>query len=364
MPNLLLLLFTMTAATDVQHSAVEDFRVELVATGLQHPWDMVFLDPRQALVSDRRAGMIYRLTLDSGTVTPLSGVPQNVHVEDAGMQGLALHPQFARNGWVYMAYSAGEPERSTTAVDRARLTGDGFVDVERIFTADAWSEDRFHYGARILFHDGHLFLTIGDRHHEARAQDLRNHTGTILRLNDDGSVPDDNPFVGQDRARPEIWSYGHRNPQGMAVDSVSGTLWINEHGPRGGDELNRVQPGANYGWPVVSWGFEYDGGPIGKGIVAQEGTVQPVWVWSPSIAPSGLLVYTGDRFPDWNGSLFTGSMARLHLNRLVLADGQVVLEERLLPVTAGRVRFVVQGPDGLIYFGNDNGEIRRLVPAS
>jgi len=232
------------------------------------------------------------LDLKSNTVTPLEGGPEaligtdtGIHDaarpatltgEDAGFHDITLHPDYSKNGWIYLSYSAGPRERSTTVVDRYHLRENKFVDRERILTADAYSEDRFHYGGRLAFIGEYLFVTVGDRHHQDRAQELTNHAGKILRLRDDGSVPPDNPFVGKQDAKPEIWTYGHRNPQGLVVHSDTGELWSNEHGPLGGDELNIIHRGATYGWPVISYGWQYSGGPIGKGILTQEGMEQPL----------------------------------------------------------------------------------------
>jgi glucose/arabinose dehydrogenase len=353
------------------------FRTEVVAIGLKQPSAMIFLPDGRALVVERQKG-VDLLDVKSGAVTPLEGGPAaligndtGVHDanrpaaltgEDAGYHDIALHPDYAKNGWIYLSYSDGARERSTTVVDRYHLRENKLVDRQRIFTADAYSEDRFHYGGRMAFLGGYLFLTVGDRHHQDRAQELSNHAGKILRLSEDGTVPPDNPFVGTKDARPEIWSYGHRNPQGLVVHPETGELWENEHGPLGGDELNIIRRGANYGWPVISYGWQYSGGPIGKGITAQEGMEQPVWVWTPAIAPSGMIVYTGTKFPQWRGSFFIGAMAGHHLNRLVVQDGRVVVEERLMNRQAGRVRLVAQSPDGFIYVGNDDGQLWRLRP--
>ncbi|HVH70422.1 MAG TPA: PQQ-dependent sugar dehydrogenase, partial [Candidatus Dormibacteraeota bacterium] len=209
---------------------------------------------------------------------------------------------------------------------------------------------------------GYLFLTVGDRHHQDRAQQLNNDAGKILRLHDDGSIPPDNPFVNTKDARPEIWSYGHRNPQGLTVHPETNELWEDEHGPLGGDEFNIIHRGANYGWPVISYGWQYSGGPIGMGITTQKGMEQPLWVWTPGIAPSGLMIYTGTRFAAWRGSIFIGAMAGHHLCRLVVKDGNVVAEERLMNGKAGRVRLVEQTNDGFIYIGNDDGQLLRLQP--
>lgn len=347
----------------VHESAAGRFVLEPVVAGLQVTSCMTFLPDGRALVCDRGTGTLHLLDVETGRLTAVQGLPPMLVLEEAGLHYVVLHPDHAKNGWIYLSYTEGEPNYSTTVVDRARLDGNRLVDRTRILTADAYTEDRFHYGGRMAFHDGHLFVTIGDRHHQDRAQDLDNHVGKILRIAEDGSIPADNPFAAEHAKHAANWTLGNRNPQGLAVEPATGTLWSHEHGPRGGDEINVVRRGANYGWPVTSWGFEYDGGPIGKGIVAQEGMEQPVWVWSPSIAPSDMMFYSGRLFPAWKGSLFAGAMGRTHLNRLVIRDGRVVLEERLLFAVAGRIRMVEEGPDGSIYIGSDGSGISRLVPA-
>jgi aldose sugar dehydrogenase len=372
------LLTRSASAQQVFESQRVRFQTEVVATGLKQPSAMVFLPDGRALLVERQKG-VDLLDVKSGTVTPLEGGPEalignetGVHDanrpatltgEDAGYHDIALHPDYAKNGWIYLSYSEGPRERSTTVVDRYHLRENKLVDRQRIFTADAYSEDRFHYGGRMAFLGGYLFLTVGERHHQDRAQELSNHAGKILRLREDGTVPPDNPFIGTKDARAEIWSYGHRNPQGLVVHPETGELWENEHGPLGGDELNIIRRGANYGWPAISYGWQYSGGPIGKGITAQEGMEQPLWVWTPAIAPSGMIVYMGTKFPQWRGSLFIGAMAGHHLNRLGVQDGRVVVEERLMNRQAGRVRLVAQSPDGFIYIGNDDGQLWRLRSA-
>jgi glucose/arabinose dehydrogenase len=228
-------------------------------------------------------------------------------------------------------------------------------------------EDAYHYAARMQFLDGHLYFALGDRQHPPRAQDNSNHAGTVVRLRDDGGVPEDNPFVGVEEEgkpepRPEIWSYGHRDPMGLYVHPETGKLWLHEHGPRGGDEVQVVKRGANYGWPVTSYGFQYDGGPVGMGIPWREGMEIPAWVYVPSIAPSDLVIYDGQAFPAWRGSLLLGAMAGLHLNRLVLRDGEVVAEERLAQRLLGRIRSIAVDDEGLIYLGSDSGQVWRLSP--
>jgi len=354
------------------------FQVDVLANGLQQPSAMVFLPDGRALLVERRSAKIDLVDVKSGSLTAVDGGfealvgaaigvrdttrPPALAGEDAGLHDIVLHPNYASNGWIYISYSFGEPERSTTVIDRFRLQRNKVVDRQRIFTADAYSEDRFHYGGRMVFIGEYLFVTVGDRHHQNRAQELGTDAGKILRLRDDGQIPPDNPFYGRPDAKPEIWSFGHRNPQGLVVHPNTGELWEHEHGPLGGDELNLIKRGANYGWPVISWGWEYSGGPIGMGITAKEGMEQPVWVWTPAIAPSGMFVYTGDKFPEWRGSFFIGSMSGHHLERLVMEDGRVVLQERLLLNKFGRIRLVAQGPDGLIYIANDDGKLLRLSP--
>lgn len=339
------------------------FRVEPVAKGLAQPSAIVFLPDGRALVAERAAGRVVILDTKTGNLTPVAGLPPVLYGDgDAGVHDVALHPDYPATEWVYVSYSEGSKDRNTTVVDRAKLRGAAFVERQRLFTADAYAEDLLHFGGRLAFLDGFLFVTIGDRHHQDRAQERDTHAGAIVRLHDDGRVPADNPFDGANNVKREIWSYGHRNPQGLAVNPQTHELWEHEHGPRAGDEMNRIQKGANYGWPKISYGFEYDGGPIGQGIVELAGMEQPVWVWSMGIAPSGLLFYTGDAFPKWRGNVFVGGMSRRLLDRLVFHDGRVVLEERLLSRQVGRIRAVAQGPGGIIYLGSDDGTILRLSP--
>lgn len=340
------------------------YSVDTLAAGIQQPTAMVFLSSDRAVVASRASGQLFSVDLRSGDLALVDGVPENLHAQDAGLHGLALHPEFGTTGQLFLSLSSGTHERSTLTVVRARLAANGLTEIMPIIEADAFSEDLYHYGGALAIRDSFLFITVGDRHHRDRAQDLQNHAGTILRLHLDGRVPEDNPFVGDAERCPEIWSYGHRNPQELLVHPSTGELWAHEHGPRAGDELNRIRADANYGWPVISYGWEYDGGPIGRGIVREEGMEQPAWVWTPAIAPSAMFFYTGSRFPQWEGSLFVGAMAGRHVNRLVIRDGRVVLEERLLLGAVGRVRLVAQGPDGLIYLGTDDGLLLRITPVS
>ncbi|NCF62203.1 MAG: PQQ-dependent sugar dehydrogenase [Gammaproteobacteria bacterium] len=340
---------------------------ERVLDGLSQPVAIEFLPDGTALVLQRDRGLVTLADFNTGEKKDVSGLPKMVVFSDAGVHDVELHPDFKRNGWIYITYSEGEEVHSTVVLDRFRLEGSKAVDVQRIFTADAYSEGPYHFAARIQFVEGYLFVAIGDRQHPPMAQANSNHAGTVVRLNDDGSVPADNPFVGEEnegreKPRPEIWSYGHRDPQGLYLQPDNGELWLHEHGPRGGDEVNKVIKGANYGWPTVSFGLEYDGGPIGMGIPWQEGTEIPAWVYVPSIAPSDLVIYQGKAFPAWQGSFLIGAMAGLHLNRLVFREGEVVAEERLAQRLLGRIRSIAVDEAGLVYLGSDNGEIWRLSP--
>ncbi|HKG93603.1 MAG TPA: PQQ-dependent sugar dehydrogenase [Gemmatimonadaceae bacterium] len=339
------------------------FRVEVVATGVAVPWGIAFLPDGRALVTDRPTGRLSLLDLATGALTTVEGVPPVYREHDGGMLDVALHPDFRRNGWVYLSYSVESDSGSATAVDRARIRDARLVDRERLFTArPAIPNNGDHFGGRLVLDRGYLYISVGDRDTRELAQQLSNHYGKVVRLHDDGRVPRDNPFVGRPGALPEIWSYGHRNPQGLARHPETGELWEHEHGPRGGDEVNVVRPGRNYGWPAITYGQEYRGGPVGEGITAKDGMEQPLHYYVPSIAPSGMDFYTGRALPRWRGSLFIGGMAIRHLNRLVVERGAVVREERLLADKGWRIRSVREGPDGFLYIGIDGGAILRLRP--
>jgi glucose/arabinose dehydrogenase len=285
---------------------------------------------------------------------------------------IVLHPDFESNRLIYLSIAKPNAggSQSTTAIVRARYEGDRLEDPEEIFVAEAWSTTTGHYGARLVFDsDGYLWATVGDRMAPPGlagamshpAQNPANHQGTVIRLHDDGSVPADNPFVGRSDALPEIWSYGHRNLQGLAIHPETGEVWETEHGPQGGDELNRIQPGRNYGWPVIGYGVNYGGAVIHEG-THREGMEQPVNYWVPSIATSGLMIYSGDRFPEWKGSFFAGGLAGSYIERLTIDGDQVLSKERIVD-GLGRIRDIKQGPDGLIYIAVDDrgGGLTSLV---
>lgn len=351
-----------------------DYRVTTYVDGLVQPWSMTWLPNRDMLVTERPGRL--RVIRDGELVPePVSGVPEVYYQGQGGLFDVVLHPQFESNGLVYLTFAKPTPGNSATAVVRGRYNNGQLRDVEEIFVAQA--SGRSHYGGRLVFDDdGYMFLTAGDRQAPPRgdlanhaAQDLSNHQGVVLRLHDDGSIPDDNPFVGQNGAMPEIWSYGHRNPQGLAIHPVTGDLWENEHGPQGGDELNRVEPARNYGWPVIGYGVNYGGARIHSS-TTQAGMAQPTHYWVPSIATSGLMIYSGDPFPGWQGNIFVGGMAGEQLAKLSVSDdGRTVVEENTLVANMGRIRDVRQGPDGLIYLAIDDRQggsetpILRLEPA-
>jgi glucose/arabinose dehydrogenase len=339
-------------------------RVIDVARGLQHPWGLAFLPDGRMLVTER-PGRLRAVTRGGQVSEPLAGVPEVVARGQGGLLDVALSPSFAQDRLVYLSYSEPGEGGAGTAVARGRLGERGLEDTQVIWRQQPKVSGPNHWGSRLVFRpDGTLFVTLGDRFaYRDRAQDLAVTIGKIVRINADGSVPRDNPFVGRDGARPEIWSYGHRNIQSAALDAT-GQLWTVEHGARGGDELNNPQPGRNYGWPVITYGVDYSGARIGVG-PSRPGMEQPIYYWDPVIAPSGALFYTGDAFPDWRGDLFVGSLVPGCLVRLRIDNHRVVREERYLADLGARIRDVRQGPDGLIYLLTDSsrGRILRLEPA-
>jgi len=360
----------VTAAGQDQHvfpSLDGPIVADRLVTGLSQPSAIEFLPDGKALVMQRYVGLLSLVDFTTRSVSKVEGLPNTLVSESGGAHDIELHPDFATNGWVYISYSEGKQGQSSTVVDRIRLDGARVVAQQRVFAADAYFEPAYEYLARMAFVDGYLFLSLADSR-VSMAQDNSNHAGTIVRLHDDGRVPTDNPFAGviaeegKTPPKPEIWSYGHRNPQGLYRHPETGELWACEHGPRGGDELNRVKKGANYGWPIVSFGLQYGGGAIGAGIPMQEGMENPVWVYVPSIAPGDLLIYRGEAFPHWQGNFLIGALAGMHLNRLVMRDGEVVAEERLAHGVLGRIRALALDSAGLVYLGNDYGEIWRLRP--
>jgi glucose/arabinose dehydrogenase len=340
--------------------------VTVVAKDLNGAWAFEFLPDQRVLVTERQGNL--RIVGQDGKVSaPLKGLPKVYFEGQGGLLDVAIDPQFASNRTIYWTYAEPRTGGNGTALAKGVLSADdsSVEKVQVIFRQMPTFDSKLHFGSRIVFTpDGKLFLALGERsmpESRVQSQDLNSHFGKVVRLNLDGSVPEDNPFVGRNDAKPEIWSYGHRNIQAATLDA-QGKLWTIEHGPRGGDELNQPQPGLNYGWPVISYGIEYSGPKIGDGITAKEGMEQPVYYWDPVIAPSGMIAYNGSVFPEWQGNIFVGGMASTKLVRLQLQDGKVVGEEWLLQDRGRRIRDVKQGPDGAIYVVTEaaDGELLKL----
>ena len=343
------------------------YRVEVVATGVRVPFGMAFLPDSRALVTDR-PGTLWLLDNRTGAMTRVAGVPAVSDSVDGGLLDIEVHPDYARTGWLYFSYSEKTDTGKATVVERARLRDARLVDRQRLFTAYPAVAGDYHFGSRLALKDGYLFITLGERELSALAQELWTDLGKIVRLYDDGRIPNDNPFVGRAGARPEIWSYGHRNPHGLAFHPLTGELWESEHGPLGGDEINVIKRGLNYGWPTVTFGREYDGGPVGDGLTQASGMEPPVFHYATSAALSGIAFYTGSAFPQWRSNLFVGAMTPRFLARLVVANGRVEREEKLLLEKKWRVRVVQTGPDGFLYLGvqrasdGTGGVIARIRP--
>jgi aldose sugar dehydrogenase len=361
----------VSAQGEVFQSQDHPFQVTTVVEGLANPWGMAFLPDGGILVTERPGRL--RLVRD-GVLRPepIAGVPEVRAQGQGGLLDVALHPEFASNRLVYLSYSKPGPQGATTAVARGRLEGDRLENVQDVFVAQAWGTGGQHFGSRLVFdRGGLLFVTIGDRGDSPnrgerhRSQDPGDHAGTTIRLHDDGRVPADNPFVGRDGALPEIYSYGHRNAQGMTLHPQTGDVWQNEHGPRGGDEVHLIRPGRNYGWPLITHGINYDGSPI-TGRTEAPGLEQPLLHWTPSIAPSGMTFYTGDAFPRWRGSAFVGALAGQHLRRVTFDGTRPTAQESLLEGLGHRIRDVRTGPDGFLYLLVDaaSAPMLRIEPAA
>jgi len=357
------------AAQDAKNvqSQKHAFRLVTLARGLEHPWSIAWLPDGRMLVTEREG----RLRIVSRDFKidprPIEGVPRVVARSQGGLFDVVLHPKYAENGWIYLAYNGAGKGGHGTELLRARLKDHQLVDSEVLFRLEPKSSTHQHFGGRIAFdRQGFLYLGLGDRREQDRAQRLDDHAGSMIRLHDDGRVPADNPFVKRNGARPEIFAFGIRNIQGAALHPQTGELWAHEHGPQGGDEINVMRPGRNYGWPVITYGVNYGVGTrIGEG-THKAGMEQPLYHWTPSIAPSGMAFYQGDRFANWRGNLFVGALAGQMLVRLELSGEKVIAEERLLKNAIGRIRDVRVGPDGLIYLLSDesNGVLARLEPQS
>ncbi|MFN4009745.1 MAG: PQQ-dependent sugar dehydrogenase [Pannonibacter sp.] len=340
------------------------FTLSDVATGLENPWSLAFLPDGRMLVTER-PGRLRLVTSEGEISAPLNGVPVVYDTGQGGLLDVILDPDFARNSTIYLSYSTPVSGRGTTAIARATLADGGLRDVTVLFTAKTKGSNGRHFGSRLAFGpDGYLYASIGDHGSDETAQDLSLHSGKVIRITRDGEPAPGNPFLGQPNALPEIYTFGNRNPQGLTV-APTGALWAHEHGPRGGDEINVLKAGANYGWPVITHGRAYSGFSIGEG-TEKPGMEQGIHIYVPSIAPSGMAFYSGKRFPEWQGDLFLGALAGTHLNRLEVKDGKVVAEERLLVDLGERIRDVRSGPDGNLYLLTDSedGRLIRIAPAS
>lgn len=350
----------------VQQSEKIAFRVDTIISGLDVPWGMLWLPNGDMLVAER-SGHLFRFR-DGVFLSMIEGLPPIYAHGQGGLMDIRLHPDYRNNGWIYLAYStfgAGGPmQGGNTAIMRARLDGNKLIDKEELFKGLPDTRNGVHFGSRMVFgNDGNLYFSIGDRGHMANAQDLTNHAGKIHRITLDGNIPEDNPFLQTIGVMPTIWSYGHRNPQGLVKHPETGVLWSHEHGPRGGDELNIINKGLNYGWPVISYGINYDGTIITE-ITEKEGMEQPIIQWTPSIAPCGMTFVTGEPFKVWNNSILTGSLSFRYLVRNEIEGNKVVHQEIILR-EIGRVRNVDMGPDGLVYVAVENpGVIFRLTPVN
>ncbi|MGZ8267804.1 MAG: PQQ-dependent sugar dehydrogenase [Burkholderiales bacterium] len=348
-----------------QRSEKHDFAVQTLVSGLQYPWSIAWLPDGRMLVTER-AGRLRIVSADFKLDrTPVEGLPRIVVGDQGGLFDVALHPDYRANGWIYISYSGPGDGGHGTELMRAKLSGSRLTQQQVLFRLVPKTGSGQHFGGRIVFDGkGHVYLTLGDRGDMARAQRLDDHAGSVIRLNEDGSVPKDNPFVGRKDAKPEKFTLGNRNIQGAARHPKTGELWTHEHGPQGGDEINIIRAGRNYGWPVITYGVNYVSGTrIGEG-THKQGMEQPLYKWVPSIAPSGMAFYEGEPFPGWRGNLLVGALRDEMLVRLELDGEKVVKEERLLAGAVGRIRDVRVGPDGYVYLLTDarSGALVRLEP--
>ncbi|HMP97457.1 MAG TPA: PQQ-dependent sugar dehydrogenase [Kiritimatiellia bacterium] len=353
----------MVALDDVQSESAR-FRVVQVVSGLEHPWALAFLPDGRVLITER-PGRLW--VMEGEAIREVDGVPAVRAAGQGGLLDVIAHPRFTDNQVIYLSYSANYGEGFGTRVARAKLVDESLRDLQVLFEMQPPGNGPVHFGSRFAFDaDGYLFVTLGERGDRDLSQRLDAHHGKVIRLHDDGRVPADNPFIGTDGAHPEIYSFGHRNPQGLIVDATSGLLWLHEHGPRGGDALHIVRAGLNYGWPVATYGREYHGPEIGVRPDQREDLVQPIIHWTPSIAPCGLTQMRGGNFSGWEGNLFAGALIQQHIRRIVIRGKAVVHQEELLRERFGRIREVKMGLDGNLWFATDapDGGVFRIEPVT
>ena len=338
-----------------------NYTTEIVVPDLNIPWGMTFLPDNSMLITEKSGELIH---FKDGSKTIIEGVPEIYTRGLGGLLDIELHPNYRDNGWIYLSHSSkeGDGDGGNTAITRTKLNGNTLVEKQLIYKAGPNTKKGQHWGSRIAFDNaGYLYFSIGDRgNRDVNPQDITKDGGKIYRLNDDGSIPNDNPFINETDAKTGIYSYGHRNPQGMIKNPYTGAIWVNEHGPQGGDEINIIEKGKNFGWPIISYGINYDSTSF-TDITEKEGMEQPLFYWVPSIAPSGMTFVTSDLYPEWKGNVFVGSLKFKYLERLVLEDNKVIKREKLFE-DIGRVRNVLQGPDGYIYVAVEGKGIVKIVP--
>lgn len=338
-----------------------DHGYEMVVSDLTIPWGFVFLPDGSMLINEKEGKIVH---FKEGNKTEVQGLPEVYNRGQGGLLDIALHPNYNENGWIYFTFasSEGEEKGGNTALMRAKFENNSLTSKELLYKATPNTTKGQHFGSRIVFdNDGYLYFTIGERgDRDVNPQDITRDGGKVYRMNDDGTIPSDNPFLNEPNAKKAIYSYGHRNPQGMVLHPETGDVWTHEHGPQGGDEINIIKKGANYGWPVISYGINYNGTTLTE-LTEKEGMEQPLHYWDPSIAPSGMAFITSDVYPEWKGDLMIGSLKFNYMDKVVLENGKVVKEERFLD-GLGRVRSINQGPDGYIYVGIENLGIVKLLP--
>lgn len=364
LPFLFFIFSGCSAEEDIFSSEKHSFTIETVVKGLENPWSVDFLPNGRILVTEKPGRL--RIIENGHLSEPVKGVPKVSAKGQGGLLDIALDPEYANNSIIYLSYSAKGKGGVGTEVIKGKLVGNELKNTQVIFKLSPKTNTPYHFGSRLLFsNDGTLFITLGERGERERAQDISDHAGSLIRINKDGSIPKDNPFINNPKAKPEIYTYGNRNMQGIALHPETGDVWTVEHGPQGGDELNVMKPGVNYGWPVITYGVNYHSGTkVGEG-TEKPGMAQPVYYWVPSIATSSLLFYTGDKFPAWKGNAFVSSLVFGQLVRLEMKDNKVIKEERLINGKVGRIREVQQGLDGYIYIVTDksDGRLLRVRPA-